>query len=148
MISLCLRLRLPLPDTDGVRGEAAQDWAPMKKHVFHLLLATLIGCASAAAAAASEPSSDQAFELALEAQSHRDYAQMLHWLRSAARREHRAAQEMLGVVLLQGSSLFGPQVARDACAAREWLARAAEQGSEIGRMHRNLLNRQRALLRC
>ena len=95
-----------------------------------------------------EPTSDQAFELALEAQSHRDYAEMLQWLRSAAERDHRAAQEMLGVVLLQGPALFGPQVARDPCAARDWLVRAAEQGSEIGRLLRNLLNRQRAVLRC
>ena len=113
----------------------------------------LILLAALAAGASTAPidaglTNEQLFELALEAQSHREYARMLDNLHIAAQGGHRGAQELLGVVLLQGPLLFGPEVARDPCAARTWLARAAEQGSETGRLHRNLLNRQRTELRC
>jgi len=109
--------------------------------------------AALAAGAATVPSgpgltTEQLYELALEAQSHREYGRMLEHLNEAAQRGHVGSQELLGVVLLQGPALFGPQVARDPCAARQWLMRAAEQGSEVGRLHRNLLNRQRGELRC
>ena len=69
-------------------------------------------------------------------------------LDDAARGGHRGAQERLGVVLLQGPELFGPQVPRDPCAAGRWLSQAALQGSEVGRLQRDLMNRQRAQPRC
>ena len=112
-----------------------------------LLLAALAARASTASID-SGLTNEQLFELALEAQSHRKYDRMLDNLHVAAQGGHRGAQELLGVVLMQGPLLFGPQVARDPCAAGIWLARAAQQGSEVGRMHRDLLNRQRAQVRC
>ena len=115
-----------------------------------LLLLLLAAFAAGASTAPMDSglTNEQLFELALEAQSHREYDRMLDNLHIAAQGGHLGAQELLGVVLLQGQQLFGPQVARDPCAARIWLTRAAEQGSEIGRLHRNLLNRQPAELRC
>ena len=113
-----------------------------------LLLLAALAAGAHTAPADSRLTNEQLFELALEAQSHRDYGQMLDHLHIAAQGGHRGAQELLGVVLLQGRQLFGAQVTRDACAARIWLARAAEQGSEVGRLHRDLLNRQRAEMRC
>ena len=113
-----------------------------------LLLLAALACGGKAAPLDSGLTNEQLFELALEAQSHRDYGQMLDRLHIAAQGGHRGAQELLGVVLLQGPPMFGSQVVRDACAARIWLARAAQQGSEIGRLHRDLMNRQRAELRC
>lgn len=113
-----------------------------------LLLLAALAAGASTAALDSGLTNEQLFELALEAQSHRDYGQMLDRLHIAAQGGHRGAQELLGVVLLQGPLLFGSQVVRDPCAARVWLARAAEQGSEVGRLYRNLLNRQRAELRC
>lgn len=113
-----------------------------------LLLAAALAAGAGTTSMNTGLTNEQLFELALEAQSHRDYVQMLDHLQIAAQGGHREAQELLGVVLLQGPLLFGPGVARDACAARIWLARAAQQGSEVGRLHRNLLNRQRGELRC
>ena len=130
---------------------AAFQTRPMNYFIARPLI--LLVLAALAAGAAGMPSgtslsSEQLFELALEAQSHREYDRMLARLDDAARRGHRGAQEMLGVVLLQGPELFGPQVPRDACAAQRWLAQAAQQGSEVGRLQRDLMNRQRAQLRC
>lgn len=112
-----------------------------------LLLAALAGGAGGMPAA-TNLSNEQLFELALEAQSHREYERMLARLDDAARSGHRGAQELLGLVLLQGPELFGPQVPRDLCTARRWLSEAALQGSEVGRLQRDLMNRQRSRLRC
>ncbi|WP_225781612.1 sel1 repeat family protein [Xenophilus sp. Marseille-Q4582] len=84
---------------------------------------------------------EQAFSLALEADTQRDRAAVLHWLRRAARADLLPAQEMLGVVLMQGLLPAGAEGARARCEARDWFHRAAQQGSAIGRMHRDLINR-------
>ena len=85
---------------------------------------------------------EQHFALALEAQTDKDYPAMLRWLRGSAEAGFRPAQEMLGMALLGGPALFGNTVERRPCEALDWFIRAADQGSEIGRAHRNLLNRQ------
>ena len=113
-----------------------------------LLLFAALAAGAATIPAGTGLTNEQVFELALEAQSHREYGPMLDHLNEAARRGHVGAQELLGVVLLQGPALFGPEVARDACTPREWLARAAPQGDEVCRLHLDLLNRQRGELRC
>ena len=41
---------------------------------------------------------------------------------------HLPAQEMLGVVLLGGPSLYGQKIATDPCEARYWLRQAAANG--------------------
>lgn len=91
---------------------------------------------------------EQRFALALEAQTEKDYRAMLRWLRTSAEAGFRPAQEMLGMALLGGPALFGNAVQRQPCEALGWFIRAADQGSEIGRAHRNLLNRQPLGRRC
>jgi hypothetical protein len=91
---------------------------------------------------------EQRFALALEAQTEKDYGAMLRWLRASAESGFRPAQEMLGMALLGGPALFGNSVQRQPCEALDWFIRAADQGSEIGRAHRNLLNRQPLGRRC
>jgi TPR repeat protein len=91
---------------------------------------------------------EQRFALALEAQTGKDYPAMLRWLRGSAEAGFRPAQEMLGMALLGGPALFGNTVQRQPCEALDWFIRAADQGSEIGRAHRNLLNRQPLGRRC
>jgi len=91
---------------------------------------------------------EQAFSLALEAETMRDRAAVLHWLRRAASADLMPAQEMLGVVLMHGVLPAGGPAARESCEAREWFNRAAEQGSAIGRMHRDFINRSPAGRRC
>lgn len=89
-----------------------------------------------------------ALALALEAQTEKDYRATLRWLRTSAEAGFRPAQEMLGMALLGGPALFGNAVQRQPCEALDWFIRAADQGSEIGRAHRNLLNRQPLGWRC
>ncbi len=104
----------------------------------------------AAALAAAKPfdantdlQAEQRFQLALEAQADRDYGTMLDQLRQAASEGHAEAQEMLGMVLLTGQTLYGPAVKADRCEARTWMLRAAEQGSETAKVQLAFLNRLR-----
>ncbi|RZL61318.1 MAG: hypothetical protein EOP81_17400 [Variovorax sp.] len=73
---------------------------------------------------------------------------MLHWLRRAAQAELLPAQEMLGVVLMQGPMPLGTARTAAHCEARDWFHRAATQGSAIGRMHRDFINRSPEGRRC
>lgn len=104
----------------------------------------------AAALAAAEPRdagvvlhAEQRFQLALEAQAARDYRSMLEQLRQAAAEDNAEAQEMLGMVLLAGSTLYGSAVKADRCEARRWMLRAASQGSDTARVQLAFLNRLR-----
>lgn len=69
----------------------------------------------------------QTFQLALEAQTEGHYEQMLTLLRSAGEAEHLAAQEMLGMALLVGPTLYGDAVKADRCEAGQWIRRALAQ---------------------
>ena len=106
-------------------------------------------CLVAALSAAQPPGPDvvlhaeQRFQLALEAQSARDYRAMLQELRQAASQGNAEAQEMLGMVLLAGPTLYGNAIAADRCEARRWLLRAASQGSDTARVQLTFLNRLR-----
>jgi len=106
-------------------------------------------CLMAALCAAQPPDesvvlhAEQRFQLALEAQAARDYPSMLEQLRQAAAEDSAAAQEMLGMVLLAGSTLYGPAVETDRCEARRWMLRAASQGSDTARIQLTFLNRLR-----
>ncbi|TWD78592.1 hypothetical protein FB547_107126 [Variovorax beijingensis] len=106
-------------------------------------------CLAAALSAAQPPDAgvvlhaEQRFQLALEAQAARDYRSMLEQLRQAAAEDHAEAQEMLGMVLLAGPTLYGSAVEADRCEAREWMLRAAAQGSETARVQLAFLNRLR-----
>lgn len=106
-------------------------------------------CLAAALSAAQPPDAgvvlhaEQRFQLALEAQAARDYRAMLEQLRQAAAEGHAEAQEMLGMVLLAGPTLYGAAIRADRCEARQWMLRAASQGSETARVQLAFLNRLR-----
>jgi len=85
----------------------------------------------------------QRFQLALEAQTARDYRTMLVQLREAATQGDAEAQEMLGMVLLTGPVLYGMSVRADRCEARQWMRQAAMQGSETAKVQLTFLNRLR-----
>lgn len=104
----------------------------------------------AAAISAARPSgadidlqAEQRFQLALEAQAARDYRSMLEELRQAANEGHAEAQEMLGMVLMTGPTLYGTAVKADRCEAGTWMRRAAAQGSETAKVQLTFLNRLR-----
>lgn len=86
---------------------------------------------------------EQRFQLALEAQAARDYRSMLEELRQAANEGHAEAQEMLGMVLMTGPTLYGTAVKADRCEAGTWMRRAAAQGSETAKVQLTFLNRLR-----
>ena len=106
-------------------------------------------CLTAALSAAqpAEPKivlhAEQRFQLALEAQTARDYRTMLDELRQAAGEGSAEAQEMLGMVLLAGPTLYGSAVKADRCEARGWMMKAASQGSDTARSQLVFLNRVR-----
>ena len=81
--------------------------------------------------------------MALEAQTHEHYDEMISLLERAARRGYVPAQELLAIALLQGERLFGSQVTYDLCESLRWFREAADQGSFLGRTFQDLLNRQR-----
>ena len=109
-----------------------------------LALALLPGLpATAQAPAPAVVSAQMQYSLAAEAATMRDYPSMVQLLRASAEGGYLPAQELLGVVLLNGPSLYGLAVPRDFCGAFKWLARAAAQGSAVGRLHVTLMHRAR-----
>ena len=107
----------------------------------------LAACALCAAAAPGQGdpilSAEQHFQLALEAQSHREYQAMLAHSEVAANLGDLQAQEFLGRVLLAGSSIYGRAVRSNRCEALHWFLAAAHEGSEVGRANVEFLNRAR-----
>lgn len=108
-----------------------------------LLLAAAL-CAASPLDAGTQLQAEQRFQLALEAQAARDYRSMLEQLRQAATEGHAEAQEMLGMVLMTGPTLYGTAVKADRCEAGMWMRRAAVQGSETAKVQLTFLNRLRA----
>lgn len=108
-----------------------------------LLLAAAL-CAASPLDAGTQLQAEQRFQLALEAQAARDYRSMLEELRQAANEGHAEAQEMLGMVLMTGPTLYGTAVKADRCEAGMWMRRAAVQGSETAKVQLTFLNRLRA----
>ncbi|MET3418069.1 tryptophan 2,3-dioxygenase [Variovorax paradoxus] len=106
-------------------------------------------CLVAALSAARPPDpnvvlhAEQRFQLALEAQTARDYRTMLDELRQAAGQGSAEAREMLGMVLLAGPALYGSAVKADRCEARGWMLKAALQGSDTAKTQLVFLNRLR-----
>ena len=88
-------------------------------------------------------SAEQHFQLALEAQSHREYPAMLAHLKVAASLGDIQAQEVLGSVLLAGPAIYGRAIRSDRCEALRWFLAAARAGSEVGRANVEFLNRAR-----
>jgi TPR repeat protein len=86
------------------------------------------------------PSAEEEVALALEAQSAREYSVMVAHLERSANMGHLPAQELLGIVLLGGESLYGAGVPRDYCGAVKWFNRAYQGGSRVGEVYNTLLN--------
>lgn len=107
--------------------------------------------AHAAGAAEIEPSAEMRHGLALEAQTEGNPTEMLYQLRLAAAEDHLRSQEMLGLILLAGPTLFGEAVAHNLCESRAWLERAEARGSVTGRLYVGVIRRQQRIrsdLRC
>ena len=88
-----------------------------------------------AAIMASPPlaSAHDDLEPALAAYERSHYAEAVDLLRPPAEGGNPRAQEMLGLMHLYGSRLYGAQVPRDLEQARYWLRRAALAGSAVAR---------------
>lgn len=87
--------------------------------------------------------SEQNFQIAMEAQTERDFSKMLDHLRQSAETGNVEAQEMLGMVLLVGPNLYGKTVKVDRCEAGKWMRRAVAQGSYVAKHQLDFLNRLR-----
>lgn len=110
-----------------------------------VLLAFATYATSISALANGVFSPGQTYQLALEAQTAGHYKEMLTLLRSAGEADHLAAQEMLGMALLVGPTLYGDAVKADRCEAEQWISRALAQGSEVARYQWAFLGRVRPL---
>lgn len=121
--------------------------ATLARHARHgLFIAAVLSGAQAQAAplpSDTATTSEQRFQLALEAQTARDYGPMLALLRQAARDGEVQAQETLAWVLLAGPTLYGGAVKADRCEAVHWLRQAAAKGSQTATGPLDFLNRLR-----
>ena len=61
------------------------------------------------------------------------YGQALVPLQAAASAGNRQARLSLGLMLLHGEDLYGPEVPRDTAAALRWLRLAADDGCDVSR---------------
>lgn len=119
--------------------------AAPKKPLAALAFAACALCAGAAPGQENTIiSAEQHFQLALEAQSHREYPAMLAHSKLAAKLGDVQAQEFLGTVLLAGPSIYGRAVRSDRCEALRWFLAAAWAGSELGRANAEFLSRARS----
>jgi len=116
-------------------GQACSRLAP-----WLVAAAVLVPAASAAPPLSEIATSEQFYQLALEARSEGNYGVMLMRLRQAATRGELEAQEMLASVLLAGPALYGAGVKADPCEAMHWAHLASERGSATGRHQWMVLN--------
>ena len=125
------------------QDESGNPVSVFRKDRAMLMLAVAMSGASTSALATGMISPGQTFQLALEAQTAGHYEQMLRLLRSAGAADHLGAQEMLGMALLVGPTLYGDAVKADRCEAGQWIGRALAQGSEVARYQWAFLGRVR-----
>ncbi len=111
------------------------------------VLSALMGATAASVAAPAAPrivpTPEQSYQMGMEAQAAREYRAMLSLLRDAAGQGNVEAQEMLGMALLVGPTLYGSAVKANRCEAGLWLRKAVAQGSEVGKVQLDFLNRLR-----
>ncbi len=84
---------------------------------------------------------EQHYYLALEAQSARDFPEMMRALRLASEGGNLHAQETLAMALLVGERFYGKSVKFNLCEAQMWARRAAAQESEVAKFQAIFLNR-------
>lgn len=111
--------------------------------VLYMGMATATSAWSAPASPYDGPTAEQSLQLGLEAQAALEFREMLRLLRTAAGQGNVEAQEMLGMALLVGPTLYGPAVKADRCEAGFWLRKAVAQGSQAGKVQLDFLNRLR-----
>ena len=116
---------------------------PVALYALLLVLSMATHAALSAPAPAVKSTPEQQYQMALEAQSAREYRTMMKLLRQSAEAGNLEAQEMLGIALLSGPTLYGNAVKSDRCEAGNWMRRAAAQGSDIGKHQLTFLNRLR-----
>ncbi|MES2026616.1 MAG: sel1 repeat family protein [Pseudomonadota bacterium] len=111
----------------------------------HVMAVATLACAAFTTPASAHDTvfPAQQFQLALEAQTIGHYGEMLVLLRSAGEAGHLPAQEMLGMALLTGPTMYGHAVPADRCEAGRWIRRALAQGSEVARYQSIFLRRLR-----
>lgn len=117
-------------------------------HTLPWLAASLFCLHAAQGVQASEQAHftpQQAYQLALEARTTRDYPAMLKLLRQAAEEGDLSAQELLGTVLLAGPALYGAAIQADPCEAAHWVRQATAGGSYVAMHQRLVLNGLRDL---
>lgn len=124
--------------------------ATLARHARHARHGLFIAVALSGALAQATPlpvdtatTSEQRFQMALEAQTARDYDSMLALLRQAAREGEAQAQETLAWILLAGPTLFGTTVKADRCEAVHWLRQAVAKGNPSAKSQLDFLNRLR-----
>jgi TPR repeat protein len=116
------RLLRELPYLELRRARRSVAWFTASVLVAGLLL--LAGKPAAAMAATPYGSG-------VEAAAEHRYAEALASFRQAAELGDRNAMRTLGLMLLYGESLYGPEVARQPVEARRWLQLAAARGCEV-----------------
>lgn len=129
-------------------GSSARRRSPRFVRLLSWLAASLFCLSTAQSAPASEQSHvtpEQAYQMALEARSGRDYPAMLSLLREAGGAGYLAAQELLGSVLLTGDTLYGTAVQANPCEAAYWIRQATAGGSDVAVHQTILLNGLRDL---
>lgn len=121
--------------------------AMLARHARHgLFIAAALSGALAQAAPLpfdTATTSEQRFQLALEAQTAGEYASMLALLRQAARDGEPQAQETLAWILLARPTLYGTAVKADRCEAVHWLRQAVAKGNQTAKSQLDFLNRLR-----
>ncbi len=90
----------------------------------HVAFAALLATALPAPACAA--SDTEAADIAYDTQH---YSEALALYERAAAQGDRRAQEIAGLMLFCGDTLYGEAIARDKLRAAQWLAMAAAQGS-------------------
>lgn len=87
--------------------------------------------ATARPTAAAGP--ERELEAAAEAAADFKYGEALALYRAAAELGDVRAQRTIGLMLLKGESLYGPEVKADRAEAIKWLSRAAAGGCDVSR---------------
>jgi TPR repeat protein len=73
----------------------------------------------------------RSYERGLEATSNYRYSEALMHFQAAAEQGERSAQRTLGLMLLYGERLYGPDIHRNHEQAKRWLQAAAASGCEV-----------------
>lgn len=103
----------------------------MSARLFVAAVAVLSAFALTSPACAS-PAAATAYESGLAAYDACHWSEAASHFERAAAAGHVRSQEILGMMLFAGPSLYGDGIRRDPAAARRWFDLAEASGSEIG----------------